>query len=117
MLNISIENLANVVIIRLAGRFFFESADEIEEVWQRVVKSHPRIVAFDCADLENIDSVALGIFVKLNNQANERHFRLVFYDINSGIEHVMTVSRLNMLLTLTTREHFESNYLSQAGRN
>ncbi len=117
MLSISVENLATVVIIRLGGRFFFESADEIEEVWQNVLKGAPRIVAFDCADLENVDSVALGIFVKLNNQANERHTRLVFFDINSGIEHLMTVSRLNMLLTLTTREHFESNYRSQASRN
>ncbi len=117
MLSISIENLANIVIIRLSGRFFFESADEIEELWQRVARGNPPVIAFDCADLENVDSVALGILVKLNNQANERRIRLVFFDICSEIEHVMTVSRLNMLLTVTTREDFEKTYLAQVNKN
>ncbi len=111
MLQVTVEDKNNIVILHIIGEFYIESIQKVEKIWEDEVAKTPAVIAIDCADLMFIDSSAIGTLVKFLNNAMSKKIRLVFLDLNPSIQQVFSTARLNNFFTITTRSKFEREYL------
>ncbi len=103
----------DVAIIQISGEFYLENTSEVEEIWNSFVQKNPRVVAFDCGEIEFMDSSAIGILVKFLNQAGQWDIDLVFYNLSETVQMVFETAKLNNFFTTMTEEQFTSRYLQK----
>jgi len=114
MLQILVEDRDRIIILHLKGDFFIDRLTEVEKIWREQVVRKPRVIALDCAGIDHIDSSAISTLVKFLNEAMGKNIRLIFYDLNSSVQKLFEIARLQRFFSITTREKFESKFLQTA---
>lgn len=104
----------NVVIIHISGEFRIEMIGKVEEVWNREMEKKPRVIAFDCRDMEYIDSSSIGTLVKFVNSATNKKVEFVLYGLNREVSKIFETARLTRFFGLLTAEEFTSKYLKDS---
>ena len=108
MYSVNIEEKKDVIIIHLTGELYFSNIEEVDKAWDGLVSKKPKIIAIDCAGLNDIDSTAVGYFVKLLNSTMKKHIKLVFYDLTGQIKKLFQMSKLDKFFHTTTKAKFEA---------
>lgn len=111
MINISVDDRKDIIIITISGEFYIENIQKVENTWNEQVMKSPGTIAIDCSELQYIDSSAIGTLVKFLNSAMNKDIKLVFFDLNSSIQQIFKTARLNNFFTITSREKFEQEFL------
>lgn len=112
-MDIAIENLGNIVIVTLRGRFFLGNIHEFEKIWENQLSEEAGIIAIDCKKLKFIDSSAIGTLVKLLNSVDEKKTRIVFVDLSKSIISLFNRAKLNRVFKIIQRDSFEKEFLSK----
>ena len=111
MIDISIEDRNDVVIVKIKGEFHLDNIQKVEDIWQEQMAKKPKVIGIDCRELEFIDSSAIGTLVKFLNSAMGKKIKLVFYDLSITIQQIFKTARLNNFFTITEKKKFENEYL------
>jgi len=111
MLQCTAEEKNDVVIIHITGEFRIEMIAKVEEVWNLQVGKKPRVIAFDCREMEYIDSSSIGTLVKFVNTATNKKIEFVIYGLNREVSKIFETARLTRFFGLLTVQEFESKYL------
>lgn len=111
MLNIKVNQLADVVIIDLEGEFDIDVIRMVETAWNEAVKKKPSVIGFNCKDLKFIDSSALGTLVKFMNSASNKKIDLTLFNVVPSIISILKTSRLDKFFTIHSKEDFERKYM------
>lgn len=111
MINISVDDKKEIIIIKISGEFYIENIQKVESVWNEQVEKAPGAIAIDCTELVYIDSSAIGTLVKFLNSTMSRNIKLVFLDLSPSIQQIFRTARLNNFFTITSREKFEKEFL------
>ena len=72
----NVERRDGAAVIVLAGELDLYNADEIRSAFAGVIDDTPRCVVVDMADVEFIDSTALGVLIEARSQLGENRLRL-----------------------------------------
>ncbi len=112
MIHIKSETHDKVSIISIEGDFFLERIDLVKDVWQRTFSEKPKAIAFDCSKIKYIDSSAIGMLVKVLNQAKEAGIELLFFDLSDSVTMVFNTAKLSSFFKTMTRAAFETEYLN-----
>ncbi len=100
----------NVVIVNLAGEFRIEVIGDVEAVWNESIREKPRVVAFDCTEMEYIDSSSIGSLVKFVNTARNRKFDFILYGLNSDVYRIFQTARLQNFFGIISKTDFEIRF-------
>jgi len=111
MLNIKVNQLADVVIIDLEGEFDIDVIRMVETTWSEAVGKKPSVIGFNCKDLKFIDSSALGTLVKFMNSASNKKINLALFNVAPSIISILKTSRLDKFFTIHSKEDFERKYM------
>jgi anti-anti-sigma factor len=111
MINVSVDDRKDIIIITISGEFYIENIQKVETIWNEQVMKDPGTIAINCGELMYIDSSAIGTLVKFLNSAMNRNIKLVFFDLNPSIKQIFKTARLNNFFTITSREKFEQEFL------
>ncbi len=112
MLDFVVRRCDRITIIKLTGEFFLSSIDEVRALWQREIESSPEVIAFDCANLNFIDSTAIGTLVMFLNNSVKCHITMVFIDPSDAVKKIFMTAKLNRIFTIMTAEEFSSEFVA-----
>jgi anti-sigma B factor antagonist len=93
----NVERRDGAAVIVLAGELDLYNADEIRSAFAGVIDDTPRcIVVVDMADVEFIDSTALGVLIEMRSQLGENRLRLAAPQL--GTKRTLQVTGLDRQL-------------------
>lgn len=81
--------------------------NEIEENFKKIISKNPLTVAIDFIEINRIDSLLIGTFVKYFNISEKLGINLIFLNINSSIEKIIVQCGLHKHFTIIKKEDFE----------
>lgn len=88
-----IESRDGAVVVSLAGELDLYNADEIRAALAEAIASGPRCVVIDLAEVEFVDSTALGVLVEARSELGPDGFRLAAPQL--GTRRALQVSGLD----------------------
>ncbi len=112
MLQCTVDELNNnIAIIHISGEFRIEMIGKVEEVWNREIAKKPVAIAFDCRDMEYIDSSSIGTLVKFVNAATNKKVEFVLFGLNREVTKIFETARLTRFFGIMREDEFKSKYL------
>ncbi len=111
MLNVSVNQLADVVIIDLEGEFDIDVIRNVEKAWNDALEKKPRVIGFNCKELKFIDSSALGTLVKFMNSAINKKITLALFNVAPSVTTIFKTSRLDKFFSINSKEEFENKFM------
>ncbi len=115
MLHCTVDELNNnVIIIHISGEFRIEMIGKVEEVWNRELAKKPGVIAFDCREMEYIDSSSIGTLVKFVNAATNRKVEFVLYGLNREVTKIFETARLTRFFGIMSAQEFKGKYLKDS---
>ncbi|HON79221.1 MAG TPA: STAS domain-containing protein [Spirochaetota bacterium] len=109
-MRLHVDAYKDVLVLGISGSLFSENTDELEALWKQILSRNPKTVAIDCFDIAHMDSVAIGVLVKLRNDAHESGITLILLEPNRSVKNLFTISRLEDFFTFSTKSDFEETY-------
>jgi anti-anti-sigma factor len=106
-----ISQKGNVVIVSLPKYFYIGNIAEIEANWDRLLDMSPGIIAFDCTQLEFIDSSAIGTLVKFFNSSAKNKVEMYVYGLKDGLLKIFDTTKINRIMTVMSAEDFKNKFL------
>jgi len=100
----------NLKVIQLQNHFYMDSVPKIEKDWVNLISQSPEIIAFDCSNLQFIDSSAIGTLVKFFNKAMQQNIKLFFLDVSSPIQDLFKKTKLDNFFYLEKKDSFFENF-------
>ena len=94
----AIDRRDDAVVVALAGELDLYNAEEIRGVLAEAIASGPRCVVVDLADVEFIDSTALGVLIEARAELGNNSFRLAAPQL--GTRRTLQVSGLDRRLAV-----------------
>jgi anti-sigma B factor antagonist len=88
-----VESRDGAVIVSLAGELDLHNAEEIRAALAAAIASAPRCVVVDMAEVEFVDSTALGVLIEARAQLGHDTFRLAAPQL--GTRRALEVSGLD----------------------
>ena len=113
MVEITVSDHNEVIVIAFNGEFYLESVAYAEEIWNEQVSKRPSVVGLDCSNIRYIDSSAIGVLVKFLNSSVKEKISLIFFDLSEAVVTVFHTAKLDDFFTTMTRREFESTHLSK----
>lgn len=110
---VQIKQKDGVVVISLPKYFYIGNIIEIEDSWDRMIKSNPLVIGFDCNQLEFIDSSAIGTLVKFFNSSVKRNIEMYVFGLRDELLKIFDTTKINRVMTVLTKEEFESRFFSK----
>jgi anti-anti-sigma factor len=110
-MDLNIRKYGILTLFNLSGVFSLRDVTEMDIAWTRMIEEAPGIVAFNCGDLEFIDSPAIGTLVKIVNQAKRVGIDVIFYNMSSAVDRIFSATRLDRIFPIMTEEQFRGLYL------
>lgn len=78
--------------------------NELEEKWSNILQIKPLVVAIDFIDIEKINSLIIGAFVKYFNTAKEQKINLIFINVSSSIYKILLKCGLDKHFIIYSKE-------------
>ena len=110
-IRVNTETKGNVSILYLAGELSYKNIHRVEGEWNKQMELNPEIIGINCAEIQYLDSSALGKLIWFNDNAAHRNVKLYFYDMNSSIKKLFTTYKLQNFFSIITKEEFEEQCL------
>ena len=111
--DVIIEEYEDYIIAYLNGTISIKNIKDVDTVLNRALDNKPEILGINCKYLTHIDSITINHLLKLSKKALDLNVKLVIFNLSSAIESVVNTINLNRLVTITTKEIFEDEYLSK----
>lgn len=108
---VHIKQKGDVVVISLPKYFYIGNIIEIEESWDKILKINPAVIGFDCAQLEFIDSSAIGTLVKFFNSSVKNNIEMYVYGLRDELIKIFDTTKINRVMTVMARDEFENRFL------
>ena len=100
-LRIKIEQAADVVVLRCAGRLV--RGEPLHFLKQAVIRlKQPRIVVLDLSGIETVDGGGLGMLVSLHRWTGENAIQLKLVNPSVFVRFVLECTRLTRVLTISS---------------
>ena len=109
---VQIKQKDDIVVISLPKYFYIGNIIEIEDSWDKMIKSGPAVIGFDCDQLEFIDSSAIGTLVKFFNSSVKNNIEMYVFGLKDELLKIFDTTKINRVMTVLTKEDFESRFLS-----
>ena len=93
-----IEN--NVCCIKLSGEIDIVNADVFKKDATEILERENKDLVFDCADLDFVDSTALGAFVAVQKQASARGLSMKLKNVKPRIQKLFTITAVDSLIEI-----------------
>ena len=93
-----IEN--NVCCIKLSGEIDIVNADVFKKDATEILERENKDLVFDCADLDFVDSTALGAFVAVQKQAEARGLSMKLKNVKPRIQKLFTITAVDSLIEI-----------------
>lgn len=95
-----IEQQQDTVIARLHGSLTVANAPDLRQGLMDAVKQHtPKTLALNLAEVDFIDSSALGVFVEVRRKATESGGSVAMTNLNDDIRGLMRIMHLDSVFT------------------
>lgn len=92
-------------IVRLAGSLTVMSAPELRVGLLEAIKQHkPKVLAINLADVDFIDSSALGVFVEARRQMVTNGGSVTFTNVNPDVRGLMRIMNLEAVFDFVDDE-------------
>lgn len=93
------------VIIRLAGSLTVMSAPELRNGLLEAIKQHgPKVLAINLADVDFVDSSALGVFVEARRAMAASDGSVTFTNVNQDVLGLMRIMNLDAVFDFVDDE-------------
>lgn len=111
MFNTYVENFGNVQVFHLIGSLSHNAIEDVDATLFGSLSSGAAVVAWDCTNLEHVDSNAINHCYKFAKAAREQDRVLVMYALNSQVTTVVELTRLDRVFRVMSSEAFHREYL------
>lgn len=92
-------------IARLAGSLTVMNAPDMRVGLLEVIKEHsPKVLAINLAEVDFIDSSALGVFVEARRQMVEHDGSVAFTNVNEDVRGLMRIMNLESVFSFVGDE-------------
>jgi anti-anti-sigma factor len=112
MFDVYDEKRGEIVLIHLSGELSAFFISKFTDTWKVAVSGRPRIIALDCCNLKYADSTAISILFKYYNETLQKDIKLLLYGLQTPVQDIFSMTRLSKILTIISKEEFESDYLN-----
>jgi anti-anti-sigma factor len=104
----AVEAVNGAVVVRLAGELDLYNAEEVRNALTRAIEGSPRRVVVDMADVEFVDSTALGVLIEARSKLGRNGIALAAPQLDT--RRTLQVSGLDRHLPVhdTVEEALES---------
>ena len=96
---VSCRRKARTVTIRIRGRFDYTAHREFRKAYEKEVLENTTVV-LDMAQVDRIDSTALGMLLALQERAGGRHADVVLENCSAGVREVLEVANFQKLFRI-----------------
>ncbi len=110
MVSVDVNTYGSITVLNVSGKFFTDSIQYINDIWNMEVEKRPGIIAINCSQLSSIDSAAVGTLVRFLNFAMEQNIELVFIELNKEIRRLFDTAKLNDFFKITSTQQFCRKY-------
>jgi anti-anti-sigma factor len=94
----AVETMNGAVVVRLAGELDLYNAEEVRAALTRAIEGSPRRVVVDMADVEFVDSTALGVLIEARSKLGRDGLALAAPQLDT--RRTLQVSGLDRHLTV-----------------
>jgi anti-anti-sigma factor len=94
----AVETMNAAVVVRLAGELDHYNAEEVRAALTRAIEGSPRRVVVDMADVEFVDSTALGVLIEARSKLGRDGLALAAPQLDT--RRTLQVSGLDRHLTV-----------------
>lgn len=95
----------SITIARLAGSLTVMNAPDLRVGLLETIKSHnPKVLAINLADVDFVDSSALGVFVEARRQMIQNNGCVTFTNVNKEIRGLMRIMNLEAVFNFVETE-------------
>ena len=99
-----------VGLLRLKGWFDIENLNRVEQEMISIMKQRPRIIGIECAELDGVDSSAIGSLVRFFNHSTLQDILFVLCDLNDALTKLFHTSKLDRYFTIMSGKEFNELY-------
>jgi anti-anti-sigma factor len=94
MLNVTVQKLGDITVLRCQGRIVIGDACTI--LRNAVLgQAHTRMLVLDLAQVDRIDAGGLGVLLGLRKWARSNAIRLRLMNVMNQVEHVLELTKLD----------------------
>lgn len=112
--NITKTEKADLLIIKLAGKFDIEQTQTFEKSFASMIEAQPPRVGMDMTELNFIDSSGMGSLIKGLNKTRNYGGEMILFGLKPMILNVFKLAKLDNFFKVTTPEEFQKQYLNDA---
>jgi len=95
----------STTIARLTGSLTVMTAPDLRVGLLEAIKAHqPRVLAINLAEVDFVDSSALGVFVEARRQMVERDGTVAFTNVNDEVRGLMRIMNLEAVFSFVDDE-------------
>ncbi|MGL4368982.1 MAG: STAS domain-containing protein [Spirochaetota bacterium] len=110
MMKIQSGIIDSILVITLSGKFNIEEVSKFEESIAIDITKKLRAIVINFAEIEYIDSSALGSLIKLMNKAKNLNIDFVLYDMTPPILSIFRLAYLDKFFTITVSDALKTKY-------
>lgn len=110
-MNINIKEYGSIIVLLLKGELDIRSKDRAEKIFIEQADKKPEVICIDCSELTYIDSSGLGVLINLSKKAREMNFEFIISEIDSKVESVFDISKLDQFFKILPWKDFSEEYL------
>lgn len=103
-MEITIVKKDKVSFVHIKGDFYLNTMKDFESRWRDIAEGAPETVAVNCADIQFIDSSALGSLAQFLKYLMNKNIKLVFFDLSVAVDNIFKLTRLNKFFEITTKD-------------
>lgn len=103
-----LKSSGRVIVISLIGDL--NSKSDLDEKIVQAVNEKPDAIALNCKNLKNIDSTGLGTLIGILKKLKDASIEMAICDINSDINSIFDITKLNHYFKVTTLEEFKGEF-------
>ncbi len=104
MLDISLYEDGDRLLVRLSGRIVLDECDRLKSTLTSAIGPSIKQIGLDMAAVDFVDSAGLGALVGIKVSASKHKARLALLNPSRGVTDILVVSKLDSLFDLVTGE-------------
>ena len=111
-MSLQIDHFSLGAIVHLNEELSLRNIHQLEIEWDRLLKESPRVMAFDCSELEYLDSSAIGTLVKFLHSSVHGGVDFVLIDLKEPILNIFRTAKIVDVFHIVSFDEFNSQFLN-----
>jgi len=88
--------------VNLTGDIYTEQGDELQQVFDGIIKKNPKEVVIDLSELKSITSSGIGRIVYLFKELDKEGGKIKIVGVNDTIMQIFKIVKLDKLMKIET---------------